>query len=82
VAGDLSSFVGQQLVTLTPHHYKELVDVHAGIHSDLAAKVVFELLLLHTSGRVVTEKGSEPLDTHAVECLYVWCDALLNGHAL
>lgn len=64
MAGDLSSFIGQQLVALATHHCQELVDVHAGIDRYLASKVVVELLLLDAFGGVVTQELCQTLNPH------------------
>lgn len=64
VAGDLSGLVAQQLVPHAAHGYEELVNVHAGVDRDLAAKVVLELLALDAAWRVIAEQLGEALDPH------------------
>jgi hypothetical protein len=72
VAGDVARLVREQLLAHAAHGYEELVDVHAGVDGDLAAKVVVELLRLDAPGRVVAQHLGEAVDPHAAASRAGW----------
>lgn len=76
MASDLSSLIGQQLISLPSDDSEKLIDVHASIDCNFSTKVVFEILLLNASRSIVPQQLCQALDPHSLfhEC-YVRVEA-------